>query len=503
MNAVSRFPHQYLWLLAIPLLALSLWAEWRDFFHLWYDSIIYNHGYLVLAGTVFLLYLRRDALAALTVSGSGFALFLLAGASALLLFAQAADIRFVRLALVPFLILFWGWSIWGRGFLTIAGGPIMLLLFAVPFWDDLSPLLQHITVFFNDIFLNLADIEATINEFFIVLEVGTFLVENGCSGVRYLMVALFLASFYGQLYYRSITRTALLVVIAGLLSMLANWIRVFGIIAAGHYTKMETSLVEDHELFGWVIFLIITLVPLFFIAGKLEPESGKVASRPAAETNAVPASTTKRASVIWPIAASVLIIWPALVPLAVEARTDRLAQSWSPTLPEPAPDWRGPLRHANIWQPDYRKPDIDLSGVYVSDDLERVQLQITGYRRQTQNKELIFYGNELFDSADWRLISSGKRKVPAPSDLSPGRVNETIIERRDDGVTVILWSWYNIGSVLTDSSIEAKITGALKKITGDNRGALWAVASYCDGAGHSGCQSQRATFTRFLARVEH
>lgn len=143
----------------------------------------------------------------------------------------------------------------------------MLLIFAVPVWDDLSPLLQHITVFFNNIFLQLAGIQATIKEFYIMLEVGTFLVEDGCSGVRYLMVALFLASFYGQLHYRSYMATVQLVLISALLSMLANWIRVFGIIAAGHYTNMETSLVEDHELFGWVVFVIFTLIPLFYISG--------------------------------------------------------------------------------------------------------------------------------------------------------------------------------------------------------------------------------------------
>lgn len=500
-TAVTRVPYQYFWLLSIPLLILGLWAEWRDFFHLWYDSIIYNHGFLVLGGIGYLLYVRRQSLDQLVVSGSVAGLTLLLGTTTLLLFAQAADIRFVRLALVPFVIIFWGWSIWGQAFLRIAGGPILLLLFAVPFWDDLSPLLQHITVFFNDIFLRLADIKAIINEFFIVLEVGTFLVEGGCSGVRYLMVALFLGSFYGQLYYRSATRTAVLMVITGLLSMLANWIRVFGIIAAGHYSNMETSLVDDHELFGWIIFLVVTLVPLFFFAGKLEPEApaGSTAKGPM-EADGMPGTRAQR-RLAWPVAASVLVIWPALATLAVEGRTERMAQSWSPSLPATDADWRGPLRHADIWQPDYQNPDVDLSGVYVSDDLEQVQLQITGYRRQTQNKELIFYGNELFSKEDWQLVSSAKRDLPTASAVGPERVNETIIKHRADEATVILWTWYDIGDVLTDSRIEAKIAGALKKITGDNRGALWALASYCNTDTSPDCQKQRATFIRFLTNA--
>lgn len=497
---------RYLWLASIPLLTVGLWAEWQSFFYLWYDSIVYNHGFLVLGGIFFLLYLRRQSLAALRINGSPLGLFLLAGSIAVLVLSQAADIRLFRLVLAPLIILFWGWSIWGKAFVTSAGGPILLLIFAVPIWDDFSPLLQHITVFFNTILLQGADIPATIHEFFIILEVGTFLVENGCSGVRYLMVALFLAAFYGQLYYRSNTRILLLIVIAGLLSMVANWIRVFGIIAAGHYTNMETSLIEDHELFGWVIFIIVTLVPLFFISGKLEQppsDTENKSSNHKLETGQVHA---KYPSIKWPLAASLLLLLPPLLPAALDARTERMASSWGPELPMPDSDWSGPLRHANIWHPDYVKPDIDLSGMYVSDDLKQVQLQITGYRRQAQNKELIGYRNQLFDQKEWKLVSKASRTLNSSDSGSPDTVNETVIQRNTDSSYVILWSWYQVGEGLTNSRIEVKIKGALNKLQGDARGALWALAGRCEGVSEGeknpDCSGQRATFERFLEDVQ-
>lgn len=498
MHTVTGYSRQYLWLLAVPLLVFGLWAEWQTFFSLWYDSIIYNHGFLVLAGTLFLLYLRRESLAKLSINASPLSLLLLAGASVVLLLSQAADIRVFRLLLVPLLVVFWGWSIWGKGFLKAAGGPIMLLIFAVPVWDDLSPLLQHITVFFNNIFLQLAGIQATIKEFYIMLEVGTFLVEDGCSGVRYLMVALFLASFYGQLHYRSYMATVQLVLISALLSMLANWVRVFGIIAAGHYTNMETSLVEDHELFGWVVFVIFTLVPLFYISARLDKPSEDTADTPAVARPPARA----RSSIAWPVFASLLIVWPSLVPLAVHAKTERMAAEWNPTLPDSVPEWRGPLRHANIWQPDYQKPDIDLGGVYVSDDLQQVQLQITGYRLQTQDKELIYFRNRLFDSDDWTLVSQTGQTLDIDSYPGLNRVNETIIKRQAGGEQIIIWSWYDIGDTLTDSRIKAKITGAFKKITGDSRGALWALAGRCKGKEIADCDQQREAFNQFLESVQ-
>ncbi len=499
MGSVSRFISQYFWLLSVPLLVFGLWAEWRDFVFLWHDSIIYSHGYLVLAGILFLLYVRRQGLATLTINGSPLALFLLAAASAVLLLAQAADVRFVRLILVPILIVLWGWSIWGRAFPRVAGGPIMLLLYAAPIWDDFSPLLQHITVYVNDILLKFVDIQATIKEFFIVLDVGTFYVAGGCSGVRYLMVGLFLATFYGQLYYRSHLLTLLLVIIAGLLSMLANWLRVFGVIAAGHYTNMETSLIENHEVFGWVIFIFFTLIPLFFISSKLENHFRNGEERTKASIKRPKPQYTSAA---WPVISSLLILWPPIIPLVVDAKTKRVSESWNPKLVETDSDWRGPLRHANIWQPEYQNSDIELSGVYVSSDLKQVQLHITGYRRQTQNKELIFFGNKLFNQKKWQMVSATKRDVGNSYTAVPKRVNETIIQHLNDDSQVILWSWYDVGGVLTDSKIEAKVAGALNKIIGDSRGALWVLAGRCEGGNDSDCEQQRAVFNRFLASAE-
>lgn len=498
MDAVSRFSRQYLWLLSIPLLVIGLWAEWRDFLDLWSDSIIYTHGFLVLAGTLYLLFLRRDSLSNLRINGSPLALFLLAGSSTVLLLSQAADIRVFRLLLVPIMIVFWGWAIWGKGFLRTAAGPIMLLIFAVPVWDDLSFVLQHITVFFNDIFLQVAGIQATIQEFYIILEVGTFLVEGGCSGVRYLMVALFLGSFYGQLYYHKQSSTILLVVIAAILSMVSNWFRVFGIIVAGHYTDMETSLVEDHELFGWFVFLVLTLIPLFFISARLEPHATSNRTQSSTYNST---SQPKRSSLGWPVIASLLLVWPAILPLALQAETERVAQEWNPTLFQSVPGWSGPLPHATLWTPEYTRPDINLAGVYVSPELQQVQLQIVGYRIQTQNKELIFYGNSLFNQKEWQLVSEQKRQLENGYLPNLSRVNETIIQRRENNEQVIIWSWYEVGDSLTDSRLEAKLSGALNKISGDSRGALWALAGRCKSEKIADCDEQRAAFTLFLAQV--
>lgn len=467
-------------LLALPLLLIALWPEWVDYFLLWNDSIIYHHGYLVAGGSVFLLYLRRQSLLRLEPTGSWLALPLLIGAVAFLILSQAADVRVFRLLLAPIIIVLWGWTVWGFRFVRIAGGPVMLLVFAAPVWDDFSPLLQHITVFFNQIFLGIVDIPATIEEFFIILEVGTFLVENGCSGVRYLMVALFLGAFYGELYYPNYRRILLLVVIAGLLSMLANWIRVFGIIVAGHYTNMETSLVDDHEMFGWVVFVVVTLLPLYFIAGKLEgrqEQEKKLTHEMTGQTE----TAGKAGSVAWPAIASLLILAPLAVPWLLAPRIAATGEQWEVTLPDLSPEWRGPLTHADFWHPVYLNPDFEKSGVYVSDGLARIQLHITGYRTQGDNKELIAYDNQLFNRKQWTEVNRTTKPISDDVSKDLTRVNQiTLASRNRADSHLLVWYWYQTGDQMLASAKRTKLTGGAIKLTGDNRGALWAIASPCD-----------------------
>lgn len=484
--------------LALVFMLLALWTEWVDFFLLWNDSIIYHHGFLVAGGTLFLLYLRRHQLAKLKPSGSPLAFFFLITAVGILIVSQAADVRVFRLLLAPVIIVLWGWAIWGFHFVKIAGGPILLLIFAAPIWDDFSPVLQHITVFFNQILLQFADIPATIEEFFIILDVGTFLVEDGCSGVRYLMVALFLAAFYGELYYPNYRRIALLVAIAGLLSMLANWIRVFGIIVAGHYTNMETSLVDDHELFGWIVFVLFTLLPLYFIAPKLE-HSGEQQASPASDVINKPKATKVKVSksAKWPITASIILLVPSILPFILAPSIAATGNRWSVDLPALTPQWQGPLTHADFWQPHYLSPDIKISGVYVSEDLSRVQLQVTGYRTQGNNKELVAYDNKLFHPKQWVEVQKSTQQFRSEVLKDLTLVNEIVISSRQrTNSFVVIWYWYQVGNHYIASRTRAKLAGGVLKLMGDNRGALWAIATPCNNVEH--CQRTRPHLEKFL-----
>ena len=75
--------------------------------------------------------------------------------------------------------------------------------------------------------------------------------RQGCSGKRYLLVALAFAVLTVRVGGIACKR-AVLMVAARCGGAIVNWVRVIVIIYAGHLTNMEHYLVaQDHITFGW------------------------------------------------------------------------------------------------------------------------------------------------------------------------------------------------------------------------------------------------------------
>lgn len=475
---------------------LSLYSEWHDYYLLWSTSIIYAHGFLILGAIAYLLFRQRNQLTDLPVNISPLACSVVFGLTGVLLVSTFADIQLFRLLTAPLIVVFLGATIWGKAFVRLAAPPVFLIYFAAPIWDELSPLLQQITVWVNQWLLGIFDIPAIIKEFYITIPSGVFYVADGCSGVRYLMVGLFLAAFSGLLFFNSLPRTIVLIVIAAFLSMLANWIRVFGIIYAGHHSQMQSSLVKDHEMFGWVVFVLIMLVPFLYLSRKLEPGSAELSPGTTHVVSSI--DGTKSRHWAWPALAVLFVLAIPTVLLVQAGNQGDQYSTWTPTLPEPSTGWSGPLQHADFWSSTFDKPDINVSGLYVSPSLEKVQLQVIGYRDQSQGKELIYYGNKLFDEGEWELIEQTVHQPELSNSTPPSKLLETRLKSRSGQDTMLLWSWYEVGEYREVSRLKVKLLGGIKKFLGDGRGVMWVLATECDTAQGRPCDSQRALLRQFL-----
>lgn len=495
-RTTSRSSQPYFWIFILAC-ALAFWSEWVALFELWGgDAIIYSHGFVVLGALLFVLYLRRTALSTMPLSPSPMGLLALFLCCAAMLLAKSADIITARLFLLPFILVSWGWALWGWRFVRLAGAPIMLLIFAVPIWDDFSPIFQQLTVWVNDALLSLVHIKATISAFYITIPNGTFHVAGGCSGVRYLMSGLFLASLYSILYFSRKKQSIQLILFSALFSIIANWIRVFGIIVVGYQTDMKSSMVHHHEMWGWVVFVVVALIPLFYVARRLEDKQPPVKALASDQPSA--AVKPLRTGSITMLTVSILLA--GSVPALAYVQDNGLLggdRQIVLQLPQGSDGWQGPLQHADFWKPSFVNPDISLSGVYVSGQFHKVELYMLGYHDQRQGKELIYYHNRLYSPARWKLVGSQVHSLSGANLFGLKKVRETTLQQKSTGDYVVVWSWYQVDNFAGISPPIIKLVGGLKRLSGKSGGALVAIASECKRPTQNACDAQRQTLKKF------
>ena len=475
-------------LLIIVALTYAYAFEIKSLHQLWVDSYTYTHGYLVLALSLYLLYKLPVKKILSNAQPSIIIGIMLLFTAIPFLLAKAGDIKTIQLFLFPFIILFSLGSYLGLKSTIQIAFPILILLFSVPVWDDLSPIFQAITVAVNQVLLWVFNIPAKIDGLFISLPVGTFFVAGGCSGVKYILVALLLSSVYSYLYLSSYKERIFLIVTALALSMLSNWIRVFGIIVAGHLTDMESSLINDHEWWGWLIFFAFTLLPLYFISQKIELQTSAIKQTVHTEM--------KDQSGLKLIASTLIIIAIVIAPSLL------LSSNTKPSIdllsvihpPKSKSNWVGPLYEIKPWNTQFINPDAVLNGSYIKNNNE-IHLSVNYYHTQTQGKELIYYQNKFYNEDNYSLLKSSIIDIQSPAYI----VNELLLKGVDD-TRVIIWYWYLIGNKTYSNPLKVKLAGAINRIGGSQAGTWLSISSPC--TTDKECTERREQMTNFIQTFE-
>jgi exosortase len=153
--------------------------------------------------------------------------------------------------------------------MRVAGGTLFIY-FALPQWWVINELLQGITVLTVGTMLDLGAVPAFIEDSHVRIPSGVFEIASGCSGLNYLMAGCALAAFFALTRLESWRHRILLTAVAGVASVVFNWLRVLLIIVIGHQSEMQHYLVRvEHHSFGWLLFLV-SLAPVFGLAMRLE-----------------------------------------------------------------------------------------------------------------------------------------------------------------------------------------------------------------------------------------
>jgi exosortase A len=231
--------------------------------NLWNTSSAYNYGYLILPISLALLWGERRELArnlpAPTFWGAGIA----AAFSAAWLLSELLDINEGRhIAFVGMIqglaLALLGWRIYR--FLAF---PLLYLFFLVPTGTFLLTPLQIIAHKANVVLLKASGVPVFAEDFLIQVPAGSFLVEPGCAGLNFFLVALALSLLYGRLTYASLKARVICVIAALAISILANIIRIYLIIGLAQATDRKIDITADHLLYGWGFFGVVMLAAMW------------------------------------------------------------------------------------------------------------------------------------------------------------------------------------------------------------------------------------------------
>jgi exosortase A len=429
----------------------------------------YGHGYLVLAISLYLLYLRRRKILALFPCPDYRAVVAVAASVLVWMAADVVDILVLQAIVLLPLVLSVAWAVAGPHVARMVLFPVLFIVFALPVWSPLLPTLRALTAAGAYFLVRLSDITAYMEDYMVQLPAGQLSIEAACSGLNYLLAALTLGVFYAWRNYHSFRARLLVIVVAAGAALLANILRVFVIIYLAYRTEMQHPLVRDHLMLGWYLFgvLVLALLLLDYLLYRRRgvwPDAERGANRPAGRAGCSRG----------PLAHSLLLCVVVVLVVSGPAAAWWLQQGTvavpaaSLDAPPGRSGWSGPVSLNDSWQPVYHGASQLHCGYHKQG--QRVLLYVAYYPVQRQDSELInelnsISGPEWRQTAERHVISASGARVTEAELVSAGN------PRR------IVWYRYRIAGRYTTNAYTAKALQVLALLVGRRDAAVVALAA--------------------------
>lgn len=468
-------------------LFVLFWPTFMSMAEIWERSETFAHGYLVFPISAWLVWRKRDALAAVRPGADPRGLVLLALAGAAWLLADAGSVKvvaqyaFIGVLLASVLTLV-GWPV-----VRTVLFPLLFLFFAVPVGEFLIQPLMGLTADFTVALLQLTGIPVYREGMFFSIPSGDWSVVEGCSGLRYLIASVTLGVLYAYLTYRSWQRRVLFAIAAVIVPILANSGRAYMIVMIAHLSDMKLAVGVDHFIYGWVFFGLVMLL-LFWIGSFWREDVDAVPSgspaRPASRAASLPALPAAL------LAVAVAGVWPAYsgwldtraVPAVAELRVDA-RDGWSPAAP------------FTNWVPHWVGADRQLRQVYAKDG-QPVLLELNYYATQRQDAELVNSQNFMIQQKDPVWGNTGESITTVTIAGASRQVRQATL-RGAAGQRLLVWQWNLVDGRATVNDLEAKLILAADRLrlAGDD-GASVLIATRYD---ETGIDAAAGVLARFAA----
>jgi len=455
---------------AVVVLLVGYWGTVESLVWVWDHDGTYQYAFLIFPLSLWAAFSLRHQLLANPPVPS---LWGLAAVAALVFFWYAGrlmDINLVQhfafVALFPALVL----TCWGWRALRVLAFPLgYLVVFAVPWGDGLVGPLQDITAHIAVRALELTGTPVLMNGREIVTPSAVWMVADACSGVKFFIACSALGCLYAWLMYERWRKRVLFVVLAAVVPIIANGLRVYFTILIGDTWGLKYATGVDHMIFGWQFFgtvLVLLLLVGWFFRDPLP-----------SVTREYPRASDDRAAgarmVVWPVAIALLIGAPAL---AAGLSSPVTVEELHMAAPELA-GWNGPQSAADGWRPSFSGAAGQVKAAYRSaaDDrvVELFHAVYTGKPRRGHT--LITFGNQLYDPAQSQLLSSASPQLKLMGDRSV-----TAGELRLSGAAGprLVWYWYCVDRRCTSSPTLTKLLQAWDVLRGGaSQSSVWALSA--------------------------
>ncbi|MEH6625347.1 MAG: exosortase [Motiliproteus sp.] len=260
--------------LAIPvILFLVNWAIVQDLWLYSFDDGTYSHAYLVPLVFLYLIYeagvrqklVFADRLSVICLLG-----FVLV--SVLYLATYTAQIALLYRALFPLSILLAMFVVF-RPSIAVAM-PIVVTWFIFPIWGVLTSPLQELSVKATNLMMSFSSIPTYVEGNFVHIPAGVFEIAGGCSGLRYFIVSLLISILFVYLNISRLRQATIFLVVALAGALVVNWIRIVILICVGHFTEMQSSMMDDHNVLGWYLYVPYMIALMSFGRWLSDPGAG-------------------------------------------------------------------------------------------------------------------------------------------------------------------------------------------------------------------------------------
>jgi len=373
--------------------------------NIWSISEIFNHCFLVIPISFFLIYQKRDLLSQQPFIVNYWLLLPLVGTLVLYTFGSVGDIRlFMHVATfvsLPLLI----WFVIGNQAAKIIAFPLYFMLFSIPFGEQLIPHLQEITTDLAVPLLEFTGIPVYRNGLYLDIPEGRFLVAEACSGISFLITSIVFGHLYAYISFSSLSKRLLFICISLIVPIIANAIRVYGIVLIAHLTDMEHAAGADHLIYGGVFFAIVLF--LLIMIGEVFRDKTEIIESQIPMGKEVVGETSVNINNT-PVMAPVLLIllfmsqvfWLSTVFNNQGTLTDDSLTVDFKVLPFTVHEEK-----LKSWRPDFSKASNVQQGVIQgANSTDSIDIFIATYLGG--EGELISSGNRLYSADRWTLIKS-------------------------------------------------------------------------------------------------